>query len=155
MIFWKSSKGEGGGVIFNPKFGFGLWTFTQGPFREKMQYNCLRMRVGGGQRPFETFPKIRPFWYPDPSLKCRPHVQITSTAVLGGCSNKLLFRRLMQYKDYQVGRLTSGSRLYHLPDFLTQLLPLLLGGDVAHVLMLQRHRTTPDVQLQLLVPIQN
>ena len=61
----------------------------------------------------------------------------------------------MQYKDYLVGRLTSGSRLYHLPDLLTQLLPLLLGGDVAHVLMLQSHRTTPDVQLQLLVPIQN
>ena len=61
----------------------------------------------------------------------------------------------MQYKDYLVGRLTSGSRLYHLPDLLAQLLPLLLGGDVANVLMLQRHRTTPDVQLQLLVPIQN
>ena len=37
-------------------------------FRKKLQYKFpnLRGRGGGGQRSLETFPKIHPFWYPDP-----------------------------------------------------------------------------------------
>ena len=31
-------------------------------FRKNLQHNFLKMRGGGGQRPFGTFPKIHPFW---------------------------------------------------------------------------------------------
>ena len=31
-------------------------------FRKKLQHNFPKMRGGGGQRPFGTFPKIHPFW---------------------------------------------------------------------------------------------
>ena len=35
---------------------------------KKAQYDFPKMRGGGGQRPFGTFPKIHPFWYSRPSL---------------------------------------------------------------------------------------
>ena len=31
-------------------------------FGKKLQYDFPKMRGGGGQRPFGTFPKIHPFW---------------------------------------------------------------------------------------------
>ena len=35
--------------------------------KKNVQHNFPKMRAG--QRPFGIFPKIQPFWYPDPSLK--------------------------------------------------------------------------------------
>ena len=33
------------------------------------EIGTIRAAGGGVQRPFGTFPKIHPFWYPDPSLR--------------------------------------------------------------------------------------
>ena len=33
------------------------------------QHDFPKMREGGGQRPFGTFPKIHPFWNGDASLR--------------------------------------------------------------------------------------
>ena len=36
---------------------------------KKAQYDFPKMRGGGDQRPFGTFPKIHPFWNSRPSLR--------------------------------------------------------------------------------------
>ena len=36
---------------------------------KKAQYDFPKMRGGGVQRPFGTFPKIHPFWKSRPSLR--------------------------------------------------------------------------------------
>ena len=66
MIFRKISKG--GGVIFN-------WIADFGPFIKAFSgKKCniiFRKWGGGGQSLLGTFPKIHPFWYPDPSQRQR------------------------------------------------------------------------------------
>ena len=39
---------------------------------KKAQHDFPKMRGGGDQRPFGTFPKIHPFWKSRPSLKNQP-----------------------------------------------------------------------------------
>ena len=71
---------RGGGVSFsiqNLDLDFG--PLNRALFGKKMQYDCLRMREGGGQRPFETFPKIRPFWSRHLSLSILNFWEVSST----------------------------------------------------------------------------
>ena len=62
--FSENFQMEGGGVIFNSKIyiaDFGPSDMVSfGLFPKKLQHNFLKMR--GGQRPFEIFPEIHPFW---------------------------------------------------------------------------------------------
>ena len=66
MNFRKSPKGGGEGVIFNPKIYITDFChyrrYFVHEFRKKLQYDFPKMRGGGDQRPFGTFPKINPFW---------------------------------------------------------------------------------------------
>ena len=70
MNFRKNSKGGwgGGGVgsFSIQKFILQIFAIIDDTsvmnFRKNLQYNFPKMRGGGGQRPFGTFPKIHPFW---------------------------------------------------------------------------------------------
>ena len=80
MNFWKSSK-RGGGSFPIQKFLLQILDFWTGFFWHKndtkgvfsgyvsknLQHNFPKMRRGGGQRPFGTFPK---FFYSGASLGC-------------------------------------------------------------------------------------
>ena len=71
MNFRKSSEG-GGGSFSIQKFMLQIFAIIDDTsvmnFRKKLQHNFPTMR-GGGQRPFETFPKIHPFWKGKASLR--------------------------------------------------------------------------------------
>ena len=65
MIFWKTSIGEGGGVIFNQKFMFQILDlyigFFPGRFPKNLLHNLSENEGEGGQRPFGFFLKIHSF----------------------------------------------------------------------------------------------
>ena len=50
---------------------------------KKAQHDFPKMRGGGDQRPFGTFPKIHPFWYSRPSLTY-PRLTFLYLELLGG-----------------------------------------------------------------------
>ena len=52
-----------------------FWTFEQGFFGKKLQYDFPKMR-GGGQRPFGNSPKIHAFWYCHLSLSTEDALRI-------------------------------------------------------------------------------
>ena len=45
-----------------------IWFLRLYSFLKNLQYDFPKMRRGGGQRPFGTFPKIHPFWKGEASL---------------------------------------------------------------------------------------
>ena len=45
-----------------------VWFLRLYSFLKNLQHDFPKMRGGGGQRPFGTFPKIHPFWYGEASL---------------------------------------------------------------------------------------
>ena len=61
MNFRKSSEG-GGGSFSIQKFIAIIDDTSVMNFGKRLQYDFSKMRGGGGQRPFGTFPKIHPFW---------------------------------------------------------------------------------------------
>jgi len=64
MNFWKGLGVHQKNCVagFGPKRG--LFEHE----RKKLQQNFPK-KGGGGQRPFETFPKIHPFWYRHPDMR--------------------------------------------------------------------------------------
>ena len=71
IIFRKSCKGVGWGVIFNKKNhvpDFRPLKRALSRCFPKFATQFSHRKGGGGQRLFGTFPKIHPFWYHHPSL---------------------------------------------------------------------------------------
>ena len=68
MNFRKSSEG-GGGLFQSKKIYVADWTFKQGFLINFSEKNCnmIFQKWEGGQRLFETFPKIHLFWYCHPA----------------------------------------------------------------------------------------
>ena len=63
-------KGAGGWGVHQKNYvaGFGPLKGAFWTWKKKVATNFPKMG-GGGQRPFETFPKIHPFWYRHPDMR--------------------------------------------------------------------------------------
>ena len=64
MNFWKSSKGREVGSFLIKKFMLQVMDLYIGFFgRSEKNARIFSENEGGGQRPYEIFAKIHPFWY--------------------------------------------------------------------------------------------
>ena len=66
-------------------------------YHKNLQHNFPKMRVGGGRRPFEIFPKIHPIWCCHPSQRTGSFTKqgLTTDSAAGGLKDVVALPRLL------------------------------------------------------------